>query len=205
MDARQTQLATLLITGVVLSGLTGCSSSASIETPETASEDSPVHIVDVNPPTQPNKDRMLAAKDDLFTKLSGRLMETMASLGPAAAITVCSTDAPMIANEVGQKHGLQIGRTGVRLRNIKNTSPQWAVKLTKAMTDTPTFVTLSNGHDAALLPIRLHSQCLMCHGPQEQIAPIVKDQLTKLYPSDQATGFKEGELRGWFWVDLPNE
>jgi hypothetical protein len=23
------------------------------------------------------------------------------------------------------------------------------------------------------------------------------------YPKDQATGFKEGDLRGWFWVEVP--
>ena len=30
-----------------------------------------------------------------------------------------------------------------------------------------------------------------------------EEQLTKFYPNDETTGFKEGELRGWFWIDLP--
>jgi hypothetical protein len=42
----------------------------------------------------------------------------------------------------------------------------------------------------------------MCHGPKEQLIPEVKEQLAKLYPEDSATGFSEGELRGWFWVEL---
>jgi hypothetical protein len=72
----------------------------------------------------------------------------------------------------------------------------------EAKTDTPQFVKLSNGHSAALLPIKLQAQCLMCHGPEEQIVPEIKAQLAKLYPDDRATGFEEGELRGWFWIDL---
>jgi hypothetical protein len=35
-----------------------------------------------------------------------------------------------------------------------------------------------------------------------QIAPVIAEQLAKLYPDDQATGFLEGELRGWFWVEM---
>ena len=27
--------------------------------------------------------------------------------------------------------------------------------------------------------------------------------LAKEYPADQATGFKENDLRGWFWVEVP--
>jgi len=76
--------------------------------------------------------------------------------------------------------------------------------LTQGDVDTPEFVSLSNGHAAALLPIQLQAQCLMCHGPKDQIAPAITQQLTMLYPNDQATGFQEGELRGWFWIERPS-
>jgi hypothetical protein len=178
----------------------GCSPSP-VE-PENSSL--PAEIVQGSQPTQPQKDAMLSAKEALFTKLSGRLVEALGSTGPASAITICQKEAPKIAAEVGEEHGLKIGRTGVRLRNQDNTPPKWAEALVAAKTDTPTFVTLSNGHAAALLPIKLQGQCLMCHGPQDQIAPVIQEQLTKLYPNDAATGFSEGELRGWFWIDLPN-
>lgn len=181
----------------------GCSSD-STTTRVTKAEPSSVSIVPEDKPTQEQQDRMLAAKDALFSRLSGRLMEAMGSGGPVAAITVCQQEAATIASEVSTAQGLQIGRTGVRLRNPNNVAPEWASDLIKANTDTPTFVKLSNGHSAALLPIKLQGQCLMCHGPKEQIAPVIQDQLTKLYPNDEATGFEEGELRGWFWIDLPN-
>ena len=43
--------------------------------------------------------------------------------------------------------------------------------------------------------------CTACHG--EAIAPEVKAALAQSYSEDQATGFKPGQLRGIFWVELP--
>ncbi len=164
---------------------------------------STVSIVEGETPSDEQKQAMLAAKDALFEKLSGRLMEAMGSQGPAAAIAVCQKEAPQIAAEVSDGHGLKIGRTGVRLRNSNNQPPSWARAMTESKVDTPQFVSLTNGDAAALLPIKLQVQCLMCHGPEDQIAPVVSEQLTKLYPNDNATGFQEGELRGWFWIEKP--
>jgi len=30
----------------------------------------------------------------------------------------------------------------------------------------------------------------------------VKAELAERYPADRAVGFTEGELRGWFWLEL---
>lgn len=153
-------------------------------------------------PTEQQQQTMLAAKEALFTKLSGRLMEAMGSQGPAGAITVCQNEATQIAAEVSDSHDLKIGRTGVRLRNTDNQPPTWAKPLTESKTDTPTFVVLDNGDAAALLPIKMQVQCVMCHGPRDQIAPVIQDQLARSYPNDEAIGFHEGDLRGWFWVQM---
>lgn len=192
-----------LLIGLVLS-VAGCSPNSSVNNQEPEAESTAATIVDGKSPSEASKEKMLAAKDALFTKLSGRLMEAMTGQGPVAAIAVCQKEAPAIAKAVSEEQGLQIGRTGVRLRNPGNVAPAWAEELVRDKIDTPTFVTLDNGHGAALLPIKLQAQCLMCHGPKEQIAPVIQEQLTKLYPNDEATGFKEGELRGWFWIDLPS-
>ena len=60
-----------------------------------------------------------------------------------------------------------------------------------------------DGRFAALLPIQLKVGCLGCHGPRESILPTVREALEAAYPDDKATGFKAGELRGWFWVEVP--
>ena len=184
--------------------LAGCQKETTPIAEHTAGDEtSIVSVVVGETPSDDQKQAMLAAKDALFQKLSGRLMEAMSSQGPAAAIAVCQKEAPQIAADISESHGLKIGRIGVRLRNSNNQPPSWAKAMTDAKVDTPQFVTLTNGDAAALLPIKLQAQCLMCHGPTQQIAPVIQDQLVKLYPDDEATGFKEGELRGWFWIEKP--
>lgn len=180
----------------------GCSSARHQDAEATADTDA-VSIVPGESPSEAAQVKMLAAKDALFTRLSARLMEVLGNQGPATAIAVCQNEAVEIAEAVSEQQGVRIGRTGVRLRNPDNAAPSWAEPLVRKRTDVPTFVTLSNGDAAALLPIKLQGQCVMCHGPPAQIAPAIQDQLDKRYPTDRATGFREGELRGWFWVELP--
>lgn len=152
--------------------------------------------------SESEKSSMLAAKEELFKRLSNRLMTVMSEGGPVAAIEVCHIEAKSLAAEVGKEANVNIGRTGVRLRNVSNQPPVWAQKLVAERTETPVFAKLSNDQAVALLPIKLKVQCLMCHGSSETISPDVKQKLALLYPQDRATGFSEGELRGWFWVEL---
>lgn len=145
----------------------------------------------------------LAAKEALFARLSGRLTEVMKADGPVAAIQVCSREAGIIAIDVGDKFDVRIGRTAAKLRNPQNKPPEWVEPLIEESPSEPLFVDLPNGHTGALLPIKLQAKCIICHGPADTIADDVKTQLAELYPQDHATGFKEGDLRGWFWVDVP--
>ncbi len=43
--------------------------------------------------------------------------------------------------------------------------------------------------------------CTVCHGTQ--LAPAVQEALAARYPSDQATGYGVGELRGAFTLRKP--
>jgi hypothetical protein len=53
------------------------------------------------------------------------------------------------------------------------------------------------------LPITLAANCLACHGSPDTIDPVVKAALAAKYLKDQATGFKEGDIRGWIWGEVP--
>jgi len=150
------------------------------------------------------KARAMAAKELLFQRLSGRLMEVMMADGPVAAIEVCSREAKEIAVKVGEETGVEIGRTSLRLRNSANQPPGWVKPLMRPDATEPQFVKVDDDHDGALLPIKLQAQCVICHGPKDQIFDPVADQLAKLYPDDAAIGFNEGDLRGWFWITLPH-
>ena len=45
--------------------------------------------------------------------------------------------------------------------------------------------------------------CAGCHGPVDHITPEVRQMLADRYPKDRATGFTLGEIRGWYWVEMP--
>jgi len=130
-------------------------------------------------------------------------MSVISTEGPAKAISVCSEEAPAIAREVSEEFGVAIGRTSFKLRNSKNTPPTWAASFVESRIDKPQYVDLPEGKLGALLPIVLQPKCVTCHGPRDSIAEDVRTALSERYPDDQATGFQAGDLRGWFWIEVP--
>jgi hypothetical protein len=54
-----------------------------------------------------------------------------------------------------------------------------------------------------LRPIAHRPVCASCHGPVDTRQPAVRAELRSRYPQDRALGFADGEIRGWFWVELP--
>ncbi len=144
-----------------------------------------------------------AARTELAGMLMGRLQEVLKAQGPEKAIEVCQTEAPAMAEKVGKSNGVRIGRTSIRLRNPSNRVPAWAEALVAAKVAEPRFIQAPDGGMQALLPIRLGQACLACHGPDAGISPGVRSALKAKYPHDQATGYQAGELRGWFWVEVP--
>jgi hypothetical protein len=199
----------LLFASLTLAIFTGCTSADPATSDSTSPSSGEAHL-EVNDSTQSMaptevspEDRARSAKDALFDQLSTRLLASMSSEGPAKATEVCSKLAQKIAADVGHEHGVAIGRTGVRLRNTKNVAPVWAEPFLKELPQQPVFTKLEDGRTGALFPIMLKVQCLTCHGPADKIAEEIQSELVRLYPDDQATGFQEGELRGWFWVEVP--
>lgn len=166
-------------------------------------------LPDFDPRQAAAKAQALTAKTALFQQLSGRLTDVMKAEGPAAAIEVCSQEAAEIARRVGEQAGVRIGRTSWQLRNPKNTAPGWVEPLLSPDADVDVavaqFVTLDDERLGAVLPIRLQSKCVTCHGPKDSLSSDVRSQLATHYPDDAATGYQEGDLRGWFWVEVPLE
>src|SRR5690606_27568973 len=123
--------------------------------------------------------------------------------GAPGAVSVCRDEAPRLAREVAEKHRVRLGRTSFRLRNPDNRPPAWADAAVEQRTETPQHLLGPGGELGVLSPIRLQPLCVTCHGAPESIDPAVRDVLAKSYPGDEATGFAPGELRGWFWVEVP--
>lgn len=148
------------------------------------------------------KNKAIRARDALFESLSKRLTEVAGAQGPAAAIAVCQNEAPRIAKQVGEAQGVKIGRTATKLRNQANRPPRWADTWISKSPAEPVFLQGPNDALGAILPIRLKSQCLTCHGPVRSMQVEVRTELARRYPNDRAVGFSEGDLRGWFWVEV---
>ncbi len=142
-------------------------------------------------------------------KLKGELMGAMKAEGPVKAIEVCNVAAPAIAGEVSTD-GWTVKRTSLKLRNAKAEPDKWerqtleTFEAEKAKGADVTKLERAEIVDAGgvrtfrymkAIPTAAEP-CLACHGGS--IAGPVKAKLAELYPLDQATGFKAGDIRGAF-------
>jgi len=146
---------------------------------------------------------VLTATNALVSEMMGELMAALDAGDASAAIGVCREKAPSVADRVSDQFGIKIGRTSHKLRNPANVAPPWAEPYVKELVADPTYLAGPNGEMGVLLPIHLKADCQMCHGPAEMIDSDIQAAIGEHYPDDQATGFAEGGLRGWFWVEAP--
>lgn len=140
----------------------------------------------------------------LATQLQKTLKKSMKSEGPEAAVAVCNLQAPVIADKLSRGKW-QVGRTSLKWRNEDNAPDAWEVsvmqgfsKQIKAGVD-PKTLEASKTEDGTfryMKAIPTSGVCLACHG--ENIASPIAAKLDNLYPTDQARGFKPGQLRGAF-------
>ena len=139
----------------------------------------------------------------MASEMMGELTAALDAGDPSAAIAVCKEKAPTAAENVQQTYGVAIGRTSHKVRNPATLAPDWAQPYVDDMVGDPTYLVGPSGELGALLPIKLRAECGMCHGPAEEIDESIMAAIAEAYPDDQAVGFVEGDLRGWFWVEAP--
>jgi hypothetical protein len=96
-----------------------------------------------------------------------------------------------------------IGRASAKLRNPANAALSWTVGPLNDQPAEPRLTANTDGSLGVTPPIKIAANYLACHGSLETIEPAVKAALAAKYPKYQATGFKEGDLGGWFWVEVP--
>jgi nitrate reductase cytochrome c-type subunit len=148
--------------------------------------------------------------------LQGELQTAMKASGPIAAIAVCSEKAPAIAAAVSEAQGWSVGRTSLKPRNPDNAPDDWERSVLtsfdqrRAAGEDPAkleFIEIvgDNGNREfrymKAIGIAKDAPCLACHGTN--IAPEVGAKLKALYPDDQATGYKTGDIRGAFTIRQP--
>ncbi len=159
-------------------------------------------------------DASRAAVKSFMTQLKGELQAGMKAGGPVNAISVCHTKAPEITSSVSKEKGWSIGRTSLKTRNPSNKPDSWELAVLKkfeerkAAGEDPKKMEFAEVVEADgkktfryMKAIPTGAVCLACHG--ESIKPEVKARLKELYPDDQATGFREGDIRGAFTIKQP--
>ena len=146
--------------------------------------------------------------------LQTKLKEALAADGPIAAVQVCKTIAPEIANEQSKAAGMTIRRTALKVRNPDNAPDALERKVLEdfaarlaAGADANTLEHIEDVTGDGKTTVRYFkaiptaaAPCLVCHG--SAVSGELKETIDKLYPNDQATGFKEGDLRGAFSVTM---
>ena len=150
-----------------------------------------------------------AAIKALGEELKTTLQSAMKSGGPSKAISVCNTEAPELARKVSTENSMEVGRTSLRVRNQLNAPDPWELSVLvqfehrKAEGEPVNTIEYSeimqhNGNRVFryMKAIPTDDVCLMCHG--EQISADLSAELKRLYPEDQATGYRKGDIRGAF-------
>lgn len=193
----------LVVFGLMVSG---CAKPADepVEVEEVAVVDWEKVLPGLMTDTQKAQQELIAtAVNALASEMMGELTAALDTGDAGAAIAVCKEKAPDVAAHVNDSYGVKIGRTSHQLRNAANVAPGWADVFVAEMVEDPTYVAGPNGELGALLPIKLKAECQMCHGRADEIDEGIMASISEVYPDDQAVGFAEGDLRGWFWVEAP--
>jgi hypothetical protein len=149
--------------------------------------------------------------NDFGVALQSELKAAMKTGGPLKAIEVCQTKAPQISAEFSQKAGFEITRTSLKPRNADNAPDTWEVAVLKQFEKRKVagedpkkleFIEVVNADGQSkvryMKAIPTAEVCLICHG--SEISEDVQAKLKALYPSDKATGFETGDLRGAFSI-----
>ena len=128
--------------------------------------------------------------------------------GPTLAIKSCHIDTTWVAQRIGRQEGVAAGRTSDRLRNPLNKPRPWAAPIVKANAgrraqEVDGFTVDLGDKVGVMRPIAMRPKCASCHGRPETFDTGVRSELSARYPADRATGFSEGEIRGWYWVEAP--
>lgn len=146
---------------------------------------------------------IVSMQDALLRQLHDKLSQG----GPELALGACHIDPTALAQRLGRSHAFAGGFTSDRLRDAANRPRPWAAPFVrsnagKAAREVPGFVVDLGDRVGVLRPMAQQEICASCHGPADRISPPVRKLLGERYPADKAVGFANGEIRGWFWVEL---
>ncbi len=147
----------------------------------------------------------------LGAALKSELQAAMRDGGPVSALSVCHDKAAAISREISEQQGMKISRVSLKNRNPANQAVGWTEQALKDFErakragedinqlEFTEIVEINGQHQFRYMKaIPTGKVCLACHGAN--LSPEVREKLHSLYPSDKATGFQVGDIRGAFVV-----
>lgn len=205
-NTMKTQLLMALGVSVAIAACSRQSPDASGEAPASSASLTPAQIAKAT-------ERGKAIVAETFSLLSSNLQSSIASGGVSNALPYCSLAASPLTASMAEKHGVSLRRITHKPRNPAGMADavelgllnQFRKALALTNTALPVVAVLEPATVTFVAPIVLNSpMCLNCHGePDKDIKPENLAIIRGLYPRDQATGFKLGELRGAWRIDFP--
>jgi len=127
------------------------------------------------------------------------------------AVAACHSGTDEINKQLTAQSGWKIARTALKYRNPENAPDEWEkkvlLKFEKSKLNGATVKQLQHSEiikqgDHSVFrfmqAIPMSGKCLSCHG--DKLSTSVKAKLKQLYPQDNATGFKVGDIRGAFSI-----
>jgi len=146
--------------------------------------------------------------------LKMHMKQNMKAGGPVQAAAFCSQKAKEIEKEVNAsyKKGIHVKRISLKYRNPADKPTADEAKVLKELHATfdakktlPKMVVKEVGknHYKVYKPIIINKGvCLICHGTNDVRDPEAYKMIKTKYPHDKAVGYKMGDLRGAFVVDI---
>jgi hypothetical protein len=161
---------------------------------------------DLRPTVQRGDLIIISLQATMLSELS-RELETG---GPIHAVNSCHIDTTGDAYRLARQQGVTVGRTSDRLRHPINAPRPWAAGIVKQYAGSKAanidgFAVDLGDRVGLLRPIAHRPICSGCHGKETELDPRVRALLKERYPHDRAVGFVRGELRGWFWAEVPKK
>jgi len=163
--------------------------------------------------TKINKEDTLR-KYALQTKevLGKNLMNAINKQGTEKAIEFCSTRAIVLTDSMGTALNATIKRVSDQPRNPLNLANEdetaFINELKEKISNSEKLTSKISEFSVKTVgyfPIETNAMCLQCHGSTDlDIKPNVLKKIAQLYPKDQATGYKENQIRGIFVVTQNN-
>lgn len=140
--------------------------------------------------------------------LGKNLMNAINKQGTEKAIEFCSTKAIVLTDSVGKAVNATIKRVSDKPRNPINMANENEIDFINELKlkisnseKLTTKYTESDGKIVGYFPIITNAMCIQCHGSKDSdIKPKMLEKIDQLYPKDQATGYKENQIRGIFVV-----